>query len=324
MTPSKLIIAAAAGAASALLFAGLVLQSGSAVTLALAAPIPIFIASLGWGSVAGLVAAIVSAVVVAEISGIVSGGVLLFVSMSLPAAIAGHLVGLAKPDTGPGAGPENAAPPVGSARDAPPRLLWFPLERVLFAIALLAAVACIGLGWYLGYDVATLKPEIVEALRQGGNAAQMSDQEMDAVASLLLSLVPLVQPAVLTLTLCVSLYVAAWVTRISDRLPRPKDDLPTALHLPPLALFVFVAGMAGTFLPAPTEHVAMVICGAFGMAFTFVGLARMHARTRGRSNRGLLLFVTYAAIVILSFPLFVFTCIGVYDTVKRMRRPPPA
>ena len=320
MTPSRLLIAAAAGAASALLFAGLVLQSGSAVTLALAAPIPIFIASLGWGSLAGALAAVVSAVLVAAISGIVSGGVLLFVSMTLPAAIAGHLAGLARPAADP-------EPPIGAPSTAPagqPQLLWFPLEHILFAIAGMAALACIALGWYLGYDVEALKPEIVEALSQSGNASQISEVEIDAVASLLLTLVPIVQPAVLTLTLAVGLYLAAWITRISDRLPRPKDDVPTALHMPPAALLIFAAGLAGSFLPGSAEHVALVVCGAFGMAFTFVGLARLHARTRGRSNRGLLLFASYAGIFIVSFPLFIFTCLGLYDTVKRMRRPPLA
>ncbi|MAU98208.1 MAG: hypothetical protein CMP81_20390 [Fulvimarina sp.] len=324
MSPSRLLIAAAAGAASALLFAGLVFQSGSAVTLALAAPIPIFIASLGWGSIAGFVAAIVAAVSVAAISGIVSGGVLLFVAMTLPAAIAGHLVGLARPvDDAEPEGRRDGFPGLHPAA-AGPQLMWYPLERVLFAITMMAAVACIGLGWYLGYDVETLKPEIVEALSQSGNAGEMSDIEVEAVAGLLLSLVPVVQPAVLTLTLGVGLYLAAWVTRISDRLPRPKDDIPSALHLPPMAMFIFVAGLAGLFLPGTAEHVAAVFCGAFGMAFTFVGLARLHARTRGRSNRGLLLFVSYAAIVILSFPLVIFTCLGIFDTVGRMRNSSPA
>ena len=62
MTPQGLLVGAAAGLASALLFAGLVTQSVSAFGLSLAAPIPLLIASLGWGSVAGFGAAIASAV----------------------------------------------------------------------------------------------------------------------------------------------------------------------------------------------------------------------------------------------------------------------
>ncbi len=321
MNPTNILIAIAAGAASALLFAGLVFQSGSAVTLALVAPIPIFIASLGWGSLAGFVAAVASAGILAAVSGLVSGGVLLFVAMSLPAAVAGHLAGLARPAT-----EDVTAPSLrqAGAASGQPTLLWFPVERILFAIAAMAALACIGLGWYFDYDVAALQPEIVETLRQSGNAAQMSDAEFEAVASLLLSLIPLVQPAVLTLVLSLGLYVAAWITRMSARLPRPKDDLPATLHLPPVALFVFAAGLAGSFAAGPVEQIALVVCGAFGMAFTLVGLGQLHLRTRGRSNRWLLLFVSYAAITILSFPLFVFTCLGIFDTIKRMRPPSPA
>lgn len=322
MNPSNILIAIAAGAASALLFAGLVFQSGSAVTLALVAPIPIFIASLGWGSLAGFVAAVVSAGIVAAISGLVTGGILLFAAMSLPAAIAGHLAGLARPvvEDHPSVPVERPNGP-GAQQ---PSLLWFPVERILFALAAMAALACIGLGWYFDYDVAALQPEIVETLRQSGNAGEMGDAEFEAVASLLLSLIPLVQPAVLTLVLCLGLYIAAWITRMSARLPRPKDDLPSALHLPPVALFVFAAGLAASFLSGPVEQIALVACGAFGMAFTLVGLGQLHLRTRGRSNRWLLLFVSYAAIMILSFPLFVFTCLGIFDTIKRMRPASPA
>ncbi|MBO0664346.1 hypothetical protein LQ948_17370 [Jiella sp. MQZ9-1] len=322
MTPSKLLIAIAAGAASALLFAGVVLQSGSAVTLALAAPIPIFIASLGWGSLAGGLAAVIAAVVVGAISGAVSGGILMFAAIALPAAIAGHLAGLAKP--APELEAAASRPFPSRAGNTQPTLIWFPVEHILFAIALMATLACLGLGWYFGYDIAALKPEIVAALRQGDSSSQISGLELDAVAGLLLSLVPLVQPAVLTLTLAVGLYLAAWITRISDRLQRPRDDLPTAVHLPPVALVLFAGALAASFVGGTVELVALVVCGAFGMAFTLVGLARLHARTRGRSNRGLLLFVAYAAIVILSFPLIVFTAFGIYDTLQRMRPSPPA
>jgi len=328
MKPSSLLIAAAAGTASALLFAGVVLQSSSAVTLALAAPIPIAIASLGWGTVAGAIAAIASALVIVALSGSWAGALLLIVAMTGPAAIAGHLLGLAQPlgdqahDDPNMAANQNEAGPGQAPQPAPPKLLWYPLDRVLFAIALMATLACLGLGWYFGYDVEALKPEIVAALSEGGTAAQVSEAELDNVAALLLNLVPLVQPAVLTLTLVVGLYLGAWIVRTSGRLPRPKDDLPTAAHLPPVALFVFVTALAVSFLPGTIALAATVVMGAFGMAFTLVGLARLHARSRGRSNRGLLLFASYAGIVILSFPILIFTIMGLADTWRQLRAPP--
>lgn len=330
MKPSSLLIAAAAGTASALLFAGVVLQSSSAVSLALAAPIPIYIASLGWGTVAGVLAAIASSLVIVALSGSWAGAFLLMVAMTGPAAFAGHLAGLAQPLGDPSdtdrnlAANQNADGPREASPPTPPKLLWYPLDRVLFAIAVMASLACLGLGWYFGYDVEALKPEIVAALSEGGTAAQVSQAELDNVAALLLNLVPLVQPAVLTLTLVVGLYLAAWIVRTSGRLPRPKDDLPTAVHLPPVALFVFVTALAISFLSGTIALAATVVIGAFGMAFTLVGLARLHVRSRGRSNRGLLLFASYAGIVILSFPILIFTAMGLADTWRRLRTPPPS
>ena len=61
---------------------------------------------------------------------------------------------------------------------------------------------------------------------------------------------------------------------------------------------------------------AAVVCGAFGMAFTLVGLAAMHRRTRAMSGRGLILFSAYAAIFLLSIPLFAFLIIGLVDVAK--------
>ena len=42
----------------------------------------------------------------------------------------------------------------------------------------------------------------------------------------------------------------------------------------------------------------------------------MHRRTRAMSGRGLILFSAYAAIFLLSIPLFAFLIIGLVDVAK--------
>lgn len=309
MKPSALLIGLAAGVASALLFAGLVLQSATAVGLSLAAPIPIYLASLGWGNRAGFLAAAAAALFLGFITSSVPSGLTLLATMALPAAIVGHLAGLARPAADVGPVPLSPSP----------RLDWYPLERVLLAIAICVTLGCLVLGWIIGFNPAELAPAVAEALGaqsatapNGPSAAQLQE-----LSKILIGIIPFVQPAVLVFVHVAALYIAAAIVRVSGRLPRPKDDLPSAACLPKPALAALAVAIAGCFAGGLVGAAFAVMAGAFAAAFTLVGLAAVHRRTRGRAARGLLLFTSYAAILLLSFPIAVFTLFGIVETVRR-------
>jgi hypothetical protein len=318
MKPSAILIGLAAGFAAALLFAGLILQSTTAIVLSLATPIPIYIASLGWGSRIGFLAAITAAVAIAGVTGSIGSGMILFGSMALPAAILGHLAGLARPS--------DEAPPRG-AHPAPandrPGLDWYPLDRILFALVLTAIVACLFIGWLFGYNPAALAPELIDALGAQMNAANdpAAQAQVVVLAQLVIKLMPFVQPAILVVVLVAGLHLSAAVTRLSGRLPRPRDDIPASAGLPRIALTIFALALAGCFAPDPVAVVAAVVAGSLGTAFTLVGLASLHRRTRGTAHRGLLLFSAYMAIVLLSFPLLVATILGLFETARKAAGP---
>lgn len=315
MRPSAILIGLAAGAASALLFAGLVLQSTTAVGLSLAAPIPIAIASLGWGSFSGFLAAAAAAAVIAAVTSSIPSGVTLFASMALPMAIAGHLAGLARPAATP--------VPVRNGAAAGPALDWYPLERILFAITLSVIAACLFIGWFVGFDPEEIGPALSAALSQEG-VAGIDPATQDQIAELsriIVDLVPFIQPAALVATLVAGLYLGALVVRISGRLPRPKDDVPSAASLPKIALAIFALGIAGSFMGGTLGLASSVVAGGFGAAFTLVGLAVIHRLTRGRPARGLILFTAYAALLLLTFPLVAFAALGIYETARRPARP---
>lgn len=318
MKPSAFLIGTAAGIAAALLFAGLILQSATAVVLALAAPIPIFIASLGWGSLAGFVAAASAAGGIALALGSVASGVMLLASMALPAAIVGHLAGLARPSYDrPAAGPFPSSAPVAPALD------WYPLARILSAISFLAAGGCLFIGWLVGYNPAELGPEIADALsaQLGTGAEAVSPEQLQDLTRLMVQVVPFLQPALLVAVLVACLHISAAITRMSGRLPRPKDDIPASAGLPKAALPIFALALAGCFTGGVVATISAVFVGTFGTSFTMVGLAAFHRRTRGTGHRGLLLFSAYASILFLSFPLLAATVLGVFETA---RRPTPA
>ncbi|WP_102957900.1 hypothetical protein [Mangrovicella endophytica] len=304
MKPSTLLIGIASGLASALLFAGLVLQSATAIGLSLAASLPIFIASFGWGSAAGAIAAVSGAILLSLFTGSPASGVILFATMALPAAVVGHFAGLARPAD------EDAAVPYGRA----PALEWYPLDRVLLILTLMVVAACLFVGWLVGFDPEQIAPAVAAALSA---QAAGSPEQIAELSRFVVRLVPFVQPAMLVTTLVICLYLAAAIARISGRLPRPKDDIPTAAGLPRLSLGLFALGIAGCFLDGLIGSAASVLTGAFAAAFALVGLAAIHRRTRGRSARGLLLFTNYAAILLLSFPLVAIAALGMFETASR-------
>ncbi|MEF2547426.1 hypothetical protein VQ045_09675 [Aurantimonas sp. E1-2-R+4] len=318
MKPATILIAVVSGLASALLFAGLVLESTSAISFALAAPIPIAIASLGWGSVAGFIASAVAGMTIYAIALSVPSALTLFGTMALPMAVAGHLAGLARPTVEPMLA--NGAASTGKSGS---NLDWYPLGRVLFAISAMAIAACLFLGWLLGYDPDGFVPAVVEALGQGGGPGMetLSETQLREFAKLVIALVPYVQPALLTVTLVSGLYLGAAVVRVSGRLPRPKDDIPSATHLPKTTLLIFGVALAVAFIGGTIGLVAAVFVGALGAAFTLVGLASLHRRTRGRPGRGLVLFTSYAAILLLSFPIVLFMALGLFETWRGRQGP---
>ena len=331
MKPTTILIAAVAGLASALLFAGLIYQSTAAISFALAAPIPIAIASLGWGSAAGFVAAFAAAGTIYAVTQSVPSALTLLVTMASPVATAGHLAGLARPGVAQGnsATDDNRVPPPfgerrqtireGAVQIGPRQSLdWYPIPRILAAIATMAITACCFLGWLLGFDPQAYVQPIVDALREGGGGVEAANpDQLRELAQLVVRLVPFVQPAILVLTLVVGLYLAAAATRVSGRLPRPKDDLPSAVGLPRLTLPVFAVALGGSlFLAGPLSLFADVVVGGLAMAFTLVGLAGLHRRSRGKPGRGIILFASYAAIFLLSFPIAAFAALGIIDTYR--------
>src|SRR6476646_6537678 len=115
------LIAMAAGSASALMFASII--SGALISLLLfyLAPLPLMVAALGWGPLSATIGGIAAASGLAAIFGL-PYSIAFVVTIALPAWWLGHLALLGRPLAGVAAG--NGAAPV-----APP-LEWYPVGRI--------------------------------------------------------------------------------------------------------------------------------------------------------------------------------------------------
>jgi hypothetical protein len=115
-----------------------------------------------------------------------------------------------------------------------------------------------------------------------------------------------------------NLWLAARVVRISGRLKRPWPDT-AALTLPSFAPGLLAGAVAGSFLP----DLMGILSGAFAasllMVFAILGLAVLHAVTRGISSRPVILTAVYAATIVLGWPILAISILGLAETAFNIR-----
>src|SRR5712664_166518 len=149
------LIAIAAGCASALMFASII--SGALISLLLfyLAPLPLMVAALGWGPLSATIGGIAAATGLGAIFGL-PYCIAFAVTVALPAWWLGHLALLGRPVTN-GASSGNGASPVA------PALEWYPVGRILLWISGFAVLTTLAALLTLGSDDAAT----TETLRRG-------------------------------------------------------------------------------------------------------------------------------------------------------------
>ena len=306
------VVAIGAGCAAALLFAVSTQPSLLAMALAYLAPLPIMIATLGWGLDAGAIAGAISVAALALLSEPLSA--LLFA-----ASVAGPAWALAAFAITPVARYFRARKP-----DAPvhPSVGAVVTLAAMFGILGAAGVLTTVIVVYGGYS---------EGARQVASAvAALAADAFDGAPDKLTArefadaLVRFGPPAIAASTLmmlCVNLYAAARSTQLSRNLPRAWPDLPTSLALPwPLGV-AFLACLAAAYgLPSPAAQYFSIGAGGLGGALALQGLAVAHALSRGLKMRPLMLVALYACCVLRAkYTLPVLAALGVLDGFLRLR-----
>src|SRR3954467_12159540 len=129
-----ILIALAAGAASALMFASIV--SGALVSLLLfyLAPLPLMVAALGWGPLCATIGGIAAATSLGALFGL-SLCIAFAVAVAVPAWWLGHLALLGRPVTDASSGNGSAA--AGTSVE------WYPVGRILLWISGFAALTTV-------------------------------------------------------------------------------------------------------------------------------------------------------------------------------------
>ncbi len=307
----------AAGLASALLFAVVITGSPLALVLSYIAPLPIFIAAMGWRHHAGLIAAAIGTVAV-SVALNVNVGAAFALGHGLPAWWIAYLALLGRP----------VITPQGEQTE------WYPLGRLLLWVGVVAALITLAGALAISMDHARYEASMRQALESvlrasrepgGPLAGAAPGSDPAKLAATLASLVPFVAGLSFFTMIVANLWLAAKVTKASGRLARPWPLL-SATQLPREAAVAMAIAVAGATLAGGFGGLALTaLAGALTMAFFLSGLAAIHQMLADRPWRTPVLAALYLALfVVFTLGLPVIALFGLADSLFNLRGAPSA
>ena len=316
-----LLIALAAGCASALMFASIV--SGALISLLLfyLAPLPLMVAALGWSPLTATIGGIAAASAIGAILGL-PHCIAFCVMVALPAWWLGHLALLGRPSATSAASCDGSAP-------VAPDLEWYPVGRILLWIAGFAALTTTAALLTIGTDAATIVGAMhrfllrifdIQEIALTADAAQLIDA--------LIAIAPAAAAIFTMATLTFNLWLSAKITATSGRLHRPWPDLKSAA-LPPMTLAALCVAIALCFTGGLLAILAHIVTAALLMAYALIGFSVLHTLTLQLKSRALWLGFIYMIVVVFSWPVLAMMALGLADAVFGLRqrylhgRPPP-
>jgi hypothetical protein len=320
MPPLPLIVGAGAGLVSATLFASAATASSLAGILFYLAPLPIFLAGLGWGGMAVLFAALTGTVVVAAALGPVAAAIFA-AAIAVPAVLLTHLTLLSRP----------AATPQGQVMGATE---WYPPGRLVGWAALMAGALAAVLVLIVAYDQEAYREMIRQVLQHSAfkeldrDGTLFTEKNVTKLVAVLARALPAAVAVVWLVITLLNLWIAGLIVDASGRALRPWPDL-NAFELPNGLVVVFAVALAASFLPGLAGLIATGLAGALLLAYVLQGLAVIHVYSRGAPMRGLLLATVYLGILLLGWVALLVAILGLAEPLfgirerARKSNPPP-
>jgi Predicted membrane protein (DUF2232) len=282
-------MAIGAGLAAALLFAVMAKGTVLAIGLGFVTPLPIVIATLGWGLDMGALAVVVAGATVAGLVG-ATIGLLFCLLIALPAWILSYLSLQRRDWLFPRARSDGEKG-------------WFSVGSLVVFAALFGGLLGVAqlISFVVGYGgyqqgveaiAAELAPSLAEAV--DGVTTLPGNLSIQDLASLFTRLLPAALATICTLMFCVSFYAGARAVQLSQRLQRPWPDLPEALVLPPpLGIVLILCGILAIAAHGLIAHLAWIFLGPLGCAYMMQGLAVIHSLSRRLPARVPALIILY-------------------------------
>lgn len=306
------LIGAIAGIASAVLYLAVTAGNLAAIVLFYAAPLPLYIAGLGWGTLAAIIGSVAGLALTIIVTGF-DEGLLFFSIVVIPVVGLVYLALLSRP-----ADPSNIDGEESHARE------WYPTGRMLVWMAIYAGALASVFSVLL--DTATTEEFRTQFARELGRNLNLStsgrsidESAIQRMADFLIWAVP---PASAFLWLVITvplLSVANAVAHQSGFGRRPKDTytdvlIPVTAALGAAAFLVvaMLSGRIGTF--------GLCFFVAFVTIFMLQGLAVIHVVSKNLPLRGLMLATAYVIILFTSWlGALLFALIGIAESAFGLR-----
>jgi hypothetical protein len=301
----KIILAGVgAGIAAALLFASLATGAVISMVLFYLAPLPILIVALGWSHWAGLIAALVAA---AGLSALVKSYLFaaFLLGFGLPAWWLSYLALLARP----------VATSSGTV------LEWYPIGRLLLWIAILSALIVVAGVLALGTTEDSIRASLrgtFELILRRQNPFSVPGADPNYQVETLVAAAPPAAAISVTFISVITLWLAARIVKVSNRLRRPWPDL-ALTALPPLTSALLGLAILGVLLAGLVGLLSGIFAASLATAYAILGFAVLHAITRGMNVRGLLLSLAYVGSVMISPVLLLIALLGLADSFLDIR-----
>lgn len=323
--PPFILVGLAAGFASAVLFASATMGGvGGRLMLYFLAPLPAFLAGLGWGAGAAVIGALSTGLGCGLLLG-PKAGLTVLVSQGLPVAVLCHLALLNRPGAG-------AAPPaaVTGAPTGPASVEWYPVGRLVAAASLMAGALAFLTIFLIGNDIEDLRKLLRELIEQvflqqlpGLKDRTLGEGELATLTELFLYVFPAASALSWLGGLLVNLYLAGRITRASGRLLRPWPELAEMTYPRGFGLGLAAALATAALLTGYPALLASGFAGAFVFAFLLMGLAVVHSTSRGAASRPFLLWGTYLGLLIpftSAWMLLALALLGILEPMLPFRR----
>jgi hypothetical protein len=312
-----ILIALAAGLASATMFASIISGALMSLVLFYLAPLPLMVAALGWGSATALIGGVIAALGLGFIFGFPYTAAFAL-TVALPAWWLGHLTLLARPVS---SDPQLA--------NLSPALDWYPTGRILAWTALFASITTISALLTLGTDADTITGALRRGLLRIMGTRGAPSGEADRVVDALVAIAPGAATIIAMMTLTLNLWLAAKITTTSGLMKRPWPDLRTTT-LPGMILIALLVAVVLCFVGGLLAMMAQIVSSALLMAYAVTGFAVLHTVTQAFSGRAFVLGAAYAATLFIGWPLLGMISLGLADAVFGIRQaywtrrgPPP-
>jgi hypothetical protein len=314
--PAFLLIGLGGGLASAVLFASAASGGPGRLLLYVLAPLPSFLAGLGWGSASAGIAALSGALGVGLALGL-KAALMFFLTQGAPVAVVCYLALLSR--TVP------AAPDV-PREDA--GIEWYPTGRLVMTAALMAGALATLSMVVLGPDLDALRKILRDLIENvflkeipGLKERNLSADDIASITEFALYALPAASAMTWLGGFLLNLWLGGRITLASGRLIRPWPDLPS-LALPRSLALALAGAFALVLTSGYPALVGSAFAGALFLAYVLMGLAVVHDITRGRASRPFVLWAVYLALLVLNtWAALAIALLALSEPFLPLRRP---